>query len=136
MNRLYMKRNIQGELVSIDFLEAMGELSPAQHGLLINLLKSPARNKPENAWTIQEVSRRFDLSYEAARRYLKALRQLGFLEQVDVEREGSPKKVHAYYISIELARKVNEPTHTVMVNKIANAKMQAKIDLSDKTEAY
>lgn len=131
-----MRRNIQGELVSLDFLKAMGELSPAQHGLLINLLESSARSSPENAWTIKEIAQRFHLSYEVARRCLKTLKQLGFLEEVNVGRKNSLKKVHAYYISVELARKVNEPTHTKLVSKIADAKMQAKPDLSDKIKLH
>lgn len=129
MNRLYMKRNIQGELVSIEFLKALNELTPAERDLLIKLLESSARNNPQNAWTIKEVAEFAGLGYELCRQYLLNLKKLGFLEQVLVKKEGSPKRVHAYYVSIEVARKVNEPTHTALVSKISHAKKQGKTDL-------
>lgn len=119
------------ELVGIDFLRAMTKLSRSQRRLLMDLLKFSARNL-ENALTIYEISCQFDLSYEAARRHLKTLKQVGFLKKTSVVREGSPKRVHAYYVDDEIIKEVKPEE---LKEKIEQGKVEIPMDKASQKSA-
>ena len=124
-------KEMKWELVSIDFLQAMTKLSRSQRRLLVDLLKFSARNL-ENALTIYEISCQFDLSYEVARRHLKTLKQVGFLKKTSVVREGSPKRVHAYYVDDEIIKEVKPEE---LKEKIEQGKVEIPMDKASQKSA-